>query len=562
MARGPGPDESHGMTTIATHASSLELAQQAMLRPIADVAADLGLEPDELEPYGRDKAKIPLTAIDRRREVVSGRLISVTAITPTPAGEGKTTTAIGLADGLAAGGRDAVVCLREPSVGPVFGIKGGGAGAGRAQVVPMEDLNLHFTGDIHAVTAATNLLAAAIDAHLFHGNELGIEPGSITWRRCLDVNDRSLRRIVTGLGPTGGPAHDTGFDISAASETMAVLATASDLADLRARLGRITIARTREDEPVTAEQIGVAGAMTVLLRDALKPNLIQTLEGVPAIVHAGPFANIAHGNNSLVADLLALRTADFVVTEGGFGADMGFEKQIHLVARRAGLKPSAVVLVATIRALRHHGQGDLLEGGANLERHIGIVAGFGLQPVVAVNRFPEDTDEDVALVQSLALEYGALAAEATTAYADGGSGAIALAEAVAAAAERPSHLAFAYDLQDSIETKIEKIARRVYGADGIELSADARRTIGACEADGLGRLPVCMAKTPLSLSHDPALLNAPVGFTLPVRELRPYTGAGWLVVLCGDLMTMPGLNAQPAALDIDIDENGRTVGLR
>ena len=550
------------MTTIPTPISSLELSQEALLRPITEVAADLGLEPDEVEPYGRDKAKIPLSAIDRRREVVPGRLISVTAITPTPAGEGKTTTAIGLADGLARSGRETVVCLREPSMGPVFGIKGGGSGAGRAQVVPMEDLNLHFTGDIHAVTAATNLLAAAIDAHVVHGNELGIDAGSITWRRSLDMNDRSLRRVITGLGPTGGLARGTGFDITAASETMAVLAAARDLADLRARLGSITVARTYEGGPVRADDLGVAGAMTVLLKDAIKPNLIQTLEGTPAVVHAGPFANIAHGNNSLVADLLGLRTADYVVTESGFASDMGFEKQVHLVSRRGGPKPSAVVLVATIRALRHHGEGDLLKGCANLERHIGIVRGFGIRPVVAVNRFLDDTDEDVTLVRRLALEAGAFAAEATTAYSSGGRGSAALAEAVAAAAERPSHLEFAYDLQDPIETKIEKVARRVYGAEDIQLNAQARQTIALCEADRLDRLPICMAKTHLSLSHDPKLRNAPSGFTLPVREIRPYTGAGWLVVLCGDMLTMPGLNAHPVALDIDIDENGRTVGLR
>jgi formate--tetrahydrofolate ligase len=562
MARLPEAATVQDMTAVAASRSSLELAQEAVLRPIADVASDLGLRPDEIEPYGRDKAKVPLEAIEARRAVEHGRLISVTAITPTPAGEGKTTTAIGLADGLVRSGRDAVVCLREPSMGPVFGIKGGGAGAGRSQVVPMEDLNLHFTGDIHAVTSATNLLAALVDAHVFHGNELGIDTETITWRRCLDVNDRALRRVVTGLGPTGGGVRGTGFDISAASETMAILAAARDLSDLRARLGRITVGRSFDGEPVTAEDVGAAGAMAVLLKDAIKPNLIQTLEGVPAIVHAGPFANIAHGNNSFVADLLGLRTVDYVITEGGFGSDMGFEKQVHLVCRRGGMKPSAVVLVATIKGLRHHGEGDLLRGSANLDRHIGIVDGFGIRPVVAINRFPDDTEAEIGLVRRVALDYGAFAAEATSAYSDGAVGASALAEAVAAAAERPSHLRFAYELQDSIPSKIEKLARQVYGAAGIELSPEARRMIDTCHEDGLDRLPVCMAKTPLSLSHDPALINAPAGFTLPVREIRPYTGAGWLVVLCGDLMTMPGLNAAPAALGVDIDEHGRTVGLR
>ena len=550
------------MASITEPVSDLELARRAALRPIEDVAADLGLGEDELELYGRDKAKVPLPAIERRRDAAPGRLVAVTGITPTPFGEGKTTVAIGLADGFARSERRAVVCLREPSMGPVFGIKGGGAGGGLSQVVPMEDLNLHFTGDIHAVGAATNLLAAMIDAHVFHGNELGLDPDTITWRRALDVNDRTLRRIVTGLGASDHTAQSTGFDITAASETMGILATAGDLSELRVRLGRIRVGRSSDGAPVTAEDLGAAGAMAVLLKDALKPNLIQTLEGVPAIVHAGPFANIAHGNNSLVADLLALRTADFVVTEGGFGSDMGFEKHVNLVCRRAGFHPSAVVLVATLRALRHHGDGDLATGAANLERHVGIVRGFGIDPVVAVNRFPEDSDADVELVRALALEHGAYAAEATSGYSEGGDGAAALAEAVAAACERPSRLHFSYDLQDPITAKIEKLARKVYGAAGIELSPEAERTIVACEREGLERLPICMAKTPLSLSHDPALLNAPEGFTLPVREIRPYTGAGWLVVLCGDLMTMPGLSAHPAALDIDIDANGRTVGLR
>jgi formate--tetrahydrofolate ligase len=549
------------MALVDQPLSDLEIAQATTPRPIVDVAADLGLAEDELELYGRDKAKIPLSAIESRRGVEPGRLIAVTGITPTPAGEGKTTTAIGLADALALGGRSAVVCLREPSMGPVFGIKGGGAGGGRSQVIPMEELNLHFTGDIHAVTSATNLLAALLDAHLFHGNELGIDAGTITWRRCLDVNERSLRRIVAGIGTSCGGSQQSGFDITAASETMAILAAARDLPDLRARLGRITVARRLDGSPVTAEDLGAAGAMAVLLKEALKPNLIQTLEGVPAIVHAGPFANIAHGNNSVVADLLALRTADYVVTEGGFGSDMGFEKFVDIVCRTGGFRPSAVVLVATIRALRHH-SGDLAVGTANLERHIKIVDSLGISPVVAINRFPEDSDEDVSLVRSLALAYGAFAAEVTTAYTDGPSGASALAEAVAVAAERPRALRYAYELDDPIDVKIEKVARQVYGAAGVELSADARRTISRCEAEGLDRLPICMAKTPLSLSHDPTLLNAPRDFTLPVREIRPYTGAGWLVVLCGDLMTMPGLSAHPAALDIDIDQHGRTVGLR
>jgi formate--tetrahydrofolate ligase len=425
----------------------------------------------------------------------------------------------------------------------------------------MEEINLHFTGDMHAVTAATNLLAAMVDAHIFHGNELGIDAAGVTWRRSLDVNDRALREVVTGLGTSGSNLH-TGFDITAASETMAILSVARDVSDLRERLGRITVARTFEGMPVTAENLGAAGAMTVLLKNALKPNLVQTLEGNPAVVHCGPFANIAHGNSSLVGDLLGLRTAEFVVTEGGFGSDMGFEKHVHLVCRRAGFHPSAVVIVATLRALRHHGGGDLAAGAANLERHIRIVEGFGVQPVVAVNRFPEDSDADVTVVRRLAIEHGAFAAEATSGYSDGGAGAGALAEAVAAAVLRPSRLEFAYDLDDPIAVKIAKLARRVYGAADIELSVEAEQAIAACDAEGLDRLPICMAKTPLSLSHDPALLNAPRDFVLPIRELRAYTGAGWLVALCGGLLTMPGLSAHPAALDIDVDADGRTVGLR
>ena len=549
-------------TSLATR-SSLEIAQASLLRPIEDVGADLGLDGDELELYGRHKAKVPLEAIERRRDVAPGRLVAVTAITPTPAGEGKTTTAIGLADGLARSGRSVALCLREPSVGPVFGIKGGGAGGGRAQLAPMEDLNLHFTGDIHAVGAANNLLAAVVDAHIHHGNELGIDPRSVTWRRCLDVNDRALRSVLTGLGGTvNGTPHRTGFDITAASEVMAVLAVARDVHDLRRRLGRITVGRDDRGAPVTAEALGVAGSMAVLLKDALKPNLIQTLEGSAALVHAGPFANIAHGNSSLVADVLGLSCADYVVTENGFGSDMGFEKFVDIVCRVGTLAPSAVVLVATVRALEHHGDGDLRRGAANLARHIKIVRSFGLAPVVAVNRFPGDSARDVELVRSLAREHGAFAAEATSSFGFGGSGSAALAEAVAVAAERPASLRYAYELEDPIPLKIERVARQVYGADGVEFHDGAAQAMESFAAEGLGRLPVCLAKTHLSLSHDPSLLNSPRGFTLPIRELRAYTGAGWLVAICGDMMTMPGLNAHPAAFDIDIDEDGKTVGLR
>jgi formate--tetrahydrofolate ligase len=551
------------MSHLFERLPSLQVAQAAALRPIEDVGIDLGLEEDELELYGRYKAKVPLTSIDRRSGGAPGKLVAVTAITPTPAGEGKTTTAIGLVDGLTRSGRRAVVCLREPSVGPVFGIKGGGAGGGRSQLGPMEELNLHFTGDIHAVGAANNLLAAVIDAQLHHGNALGIDPSTVSWRRCVDVNDRALRAVITGLGgKANGAPRETGFDITAASEVMAILAVARHLDDLRERLGRISVARTFEGEPVTAGALGAAGSMAVLLKEALKPNLIQTLEGSPAFVHTGPFANIAHGNSSLIADVLALRLADYVVTESGFGADMGFEKHIDIVCRIGGLAPSAVVLVATIQALKHHGGGVLRRGAANLARHIEIVKGFGFDPVVAVNLFPDDSRTDAELVRALALEHGAFAAEAVSPFTRGGESAAALAEAVAAAGERGTSLSYAYELGDPIRLKIEKVAQQVYGAGAVDFAPEALRTIERLAAEGLDRLPVCLAKTHLSLSHDPALLNAPEGFTLTVREVRAYTGAGWLVVLCGGLMTMPGLNAHPAALDIDIDIDGRTVGLR
>jgi formate--tetrahydrofolate ligase len=548
--------------------SSLEIAQAATLRPIADVAADAGLLPEEVELYGRYKAKIGLSVIERLADRPDAKLVNVTAITPTPAGEGKTTTSVSLTQGLGAIGRNPVLCLREASLGPVFGVKGGAAGGGYAQVVPMEDLNLHFTGDLHAITAANNLLAAMIDAHLMHGNELGIDPITVSWRRCLDMNDRSLRDVVTGLGgKVNGYPRQTGFDITAASEIMALVAVARDLADLRMRLGAITIGQTYDGEYVTAEQIKAAGSMAVLLKDAIKPNLVQTLEGQPAFVHCGPFANIAHGNNSLVADRVALKLGDYVVTESGFASDMGMEKFFDITCRIGGLRPDAVVLVATVRALKHHagepdGGPEAIEVGAqNLARHIGIVKGFGLQAVVAVNRFPTDTDDELELVRKLALEHGAYASEINEAFERGGAGATALAEAVIEAVEQPSSFEFTYPLDASIESKISAIATRVYGADGVDLLPAAKQKAVAFEKAGLGELPICMAKTHLSLSHDPALRNAPRGFTVPVRDLRPYTGAGWIVALCGDMMTMPGLGKTPAAFAIDVDESGEIVGL-
>ncbi|MDQ3994000.1 MAG: formate--tetrahydrofolate ligase [Actinomycetota bacterium] len=548
--------------------SSLEIAQEAQLRPIAEIAEEAGLEPDEYDLYGRYKAKVNLSVLERLQTTENAKLICVTAITPTKAGEGKTTTSVSLTQGLGYIGKSAVLCLREASVGPVFGIKGGAAGGGYAQVVPMEDLNLHFTGDIHAIGAANNLLAAMLEAHLLHGNKLGIDPLTVSWRRCVDINDRALRSIVVGLGGrANGYVRETGFDITAASEVMAIVAVARDLFDLRKRLGEITVAYTWEGEPVTAEQLQAAGSMTVLLKDAIKPNLVQTLEGQPAFLHCGPFANIAHGNNSLVADLVGLKLGDYVVTESGFGADMGMEKFLDIVCRIGGVSPNAIVLVTTVRALKHHGDDpdggvDAVERGAeNLRRHLGIVREFGLKAVVAVNRFPGDTDDEVDTVRNLALEYGAHAAELNEAFERGGEGAAALAEAVVDAADQPASFDYIYPLEASIDAKIEAICKRVYGADEVTFLKPAQEKIEQFTANAFDRLPICMAKTHLSLSHDPTLLNAPTGFTVPIRDVRAYTGAGWLVPLLGDMQTMPGLGVSPAAFNVDIDENGRTVGL-
>jgi formate--tetrahydrofolate ligase len=542
--------------------SSLEIAQSARLRPIEEIAAESGILPDELELYGRYKGKIDLAVLDRLAAREDAKLIDVTAVTPTRQGEGKTTTSVSLTQGLGHIGHRSVLCLREASLGPVFGIKGGAAGGGFAQVVPMEDLNLHFTGDIHAIGAANNLLAAMIDAHILHGNELGIDPLSITWRRCVDINDRALRDIAVGLGGrANGYVRQTGFDITAASEVMAIVAVARDLQDLRERLGAITIGSTFEQEPVTADDLRAGGAMTVLLKETIKPNLVQTLEGQPALIHCGPFANIAHGNNSLVSDRLALKLGDYVVTESGFGSDMGMEKFFNIVCRAGGLRPNAVVLVATVKALKHHGGGDLEVGGANLARHLGIVHEFGLEAVVAVNRFPGDKESDVELVRRIALEHGAYAAEVNDAFEQGGAGAAALAEAVAAAANEPTSFEYTYELDAPIEDKIEAIAKKVYGAEGVFLLKTAREKIHQYTRTGLESLPICMAKTHLSLSHDATLPNAPTGFTVSIRDLRAYTGAGWLVALCGDMQTMPGLGRSAAAFNVDIDEEGRTVGL-
>jgi formate--tetrahydrofolate ligase len=548
--------------------SSLEIAQEAELRPITEIAEGAGLEPDEYDLYGKYKAKVSLDVVERLASKPDGKLICVTAITPTKAGEGKTTTSVSLTQGLGHIGKKVALCIREASLGPVFGIKGGAAGGGYAQVVPMEDMNLHFTGDIHAIGAANNLLAAMLEASLLHGNKLGIDPLTVSWRRCMDINDRALRQIVVGLGGrTNGYVRETGFDITAASEVMAILAVARDLDDLRTRLGAITVGYTWEGEPVTAEQLRAAGAMTVLLKDAIKPNLVQTLEGQPAFVHCGPFANIAHGNNSLVADLVALKLADYVVTESGFGSDMGMEKFLDIVCRIGKIQPSAICLVTTVRALKHHGgdpEGgvDVVErGAANLQRHLGIVAEFGLKAVVAINRFPGDPDEEVEAVRRLALEGGAHAAELNEAFEQGGAGAADLAEALVDAAEQPSNYAPIYPLDAPIADKVEAVCRRVYGADGVVFLPAAQEKIEQFTANGYDKLPICMAKSHLSLSHDPTLLNAPTGFTVTVRDIRAYTGSGWLVPLLGDMQTMPGYGVTPAAVNVDIDENGRTVGL-
>ena len=548
--------------------SSLRIAQDAVLRPITQIAAAAGLLEEEVEPYGRYKAKIDLSVLDRLASRPDGKLIDVTAITPTKAGEGKTTTSVSLTQGLGHIGKQVALCLREASLGPVFGIKGGAAGAGYAQVVPMEDMNLHFTGDIHAIGAANNLLAAMLEAHILHGNEPYIDPLSISWRRCVDINDRALRDIAVGLGGrANGYVRQTGFDITAASEVMAIVAVARDLHDLRERLGAITVGSTFEGEPVTAEQLRAAGAMTVLLKETIKPNLVQTLEGQPAFVHCGPFANIAHGNNSLVSDRVGLKLGDYVLTESGFGSDMGMEKFFDIVCRVGGLVPAATVLVATVKALKHHGDDpdgglDAVErGAANMIRHLGIIREFGINAVVALNRFPGDTDAEVELVRELALANGAYAAETNEGVARGGEGAAALAEAVVAAAEEPNSFAPVYELDAPIEQKIEAIAKRVYGADGIFVLKTAQEKIRQFNEAGFDKLPICMAKTHLSLSHDAALTNAPTGFTVTVRDIRAYTGAGWLVALCGDMQTMPGLSSTPAAFNVDIDADGRTVGL-
>ena len=552
--------------------SDIEIAQEAKPLPITDIADACGMDGAYIEQYGRYKAKIDnrfLKEINRP----DGKLVLVTAITPTPAGEGKTTTTVGLADGLRRIGRNAVVALREPSLGPVFGIKGGAAGGGYAQVVPMEDINLHFTGDFHAIGAANNLLAAMLDNHIQQGNALGIDVKRITWRRCVDMNDRQLRSIVDGLGGRmqGVPRED-GFDITVASEVMAVLCLASDIPDLKARLGRIVVGYTYDDAPVTAADLKAAGAMAALLKDALKPNLVQTLEHTPALIHGGPFANIAHGCNSVTATRMALKLGDYAITEAGFGADLGAEKFLDIKCRMAGLKPDAVVVVATVRALKHHGgaaraelgREDLaaLERGLpNLLQHVDNIKNvFGLPCVVAINAFPTDTAAELKLVEEKCRELGVSVALSEV-WAKGGAGGTALAEEVVRLCEQPSDFRYSYALGGSIEEKLETICRRIYHADGVVLTPAAQKQARRLTELGFGELPICMAKTQYSFSDDPSLLGAPRGFTVTVRNLKVSAGAGFLVALTGDIMTMPGLPKVPAAERIDVDENGRISGL-
>ena len=552
--------------------SDIEIAQSAKIRPITEIAKAAGIDEKYVEQYGRYKAKIDLSYL-KEAPKKRGKLILVTAITPTPAGEGKTTTTIGLADGLKKIGKNVMVALREPSLGPVFGVKGGAAGGGYAQVVPMEDLTLHFTGDFHAIGAANNLLAAMLDNHIQQGNALGIDPRKITWKRCVDMNDRQLRFVVDGLGgKSNGTPREDGFDITVASEIMAVFCLSDSITDLKARLSRIVVGYTYDDKPVTAGDIGAVGAMAALLKDALKPNLVQTLEGTPAFVHGGPFANIAHGCNSVIATKTALAIGDYTVTEAGFGADLGAEKFLDIKCRAAGLVPDAVVVVATVRALKMHGglpktelstenTAALEKGIPNLLRHVSNIKNvYGLPCVVAVNRFPTDTDAEINLVIEKCRELGVNVALSTV-WADGGAGGIELANEVVRLCDTPKNFKFSYELDSSIKEKIEQITKKIYGGESVSYTADAEKQIEKLTSLGFDKLPVCMAKTQYSFSDDPKKLGAPTGFTVTVRNVKISAGAGFIVALTGEIMTMPGLPKVPAAMNIDVDENGRISGL-
>ena len=554
--------------------SDIEIAQNAKMLKIKDIAKELGIDEEELIPYGHYKAKISQECIDRLESEEDGKLILVTAINPTPAGEGKTTTSVGLAEGMYKIGKKAVLALREPSLGPVFGIKGGAAGGGYAQVVPMEDINLHFTGDMHAITSANNLLCALIDNHIQQGNVLGIDPRRIQIKRCLDMNDRALRNCIIGLGgKVNGTPREDGFDITVASEIMAVLCLSTGIADLKERLGRMIVGYTYDDKPVTCAELKAAGAMTALLKDALKPNLVQTLEGTPAFVHGGPFANIAHGCNSVMATRMALKMGDYAVTEAGFGADLGAEKFLDIKCRMANLTPDAVVIVATVRALKMHGglaKTELTEenipalerGVPNLLRHVSNIKNvFGLPCVVAVNRFPTDTDAEIDFIIEKCRELG-VNTVLSTVWADGGRGGEALArEVVRLCEEEKGSFTFAYDADMTIEQKIDAIVRRIYGGDGASIAPAAKKQIARLTELGFGNMPVCMAKTQYSFSDDQTKLGAPTGFTVTVRSVKVSAGAGFIVALTGDIMTMPGLPKVPAAERIDVDENGMISGL-
>lgn len=560
--------------------TDIEIASQVTPKPITEIAADLGIQPDELELYGPYKAKISLSIRDRLKDRPNGKYVVVTAITPTPLGEGKTTVTVGLGQAFGKIGTRAIVAIRQPSLGPVFGIKGGAAGGGYSQIIPMEDFNLHLTGDFHAVTAAHNLCAAFLDNSIYHGNPLDIDQTAVLWRRVMDVNDRTLRDIVIGLGAGNGIPRQTGFDITAASEVMAVLALATDYRELRQRLGRLVVALNRKKEPVTAEDIGVAGAMAALLKDALKPNLLQTLEHTPAIVHAGPFGNIAHGNSSVLADLIGLKLADVVVTEAGFGADLGFEKFCDIKCRVSGLKPDAAVLVATIRALKAHSGrykivagkpldpglvsenlDALREGIGNLEKQIENVRRFGVPVVVAINQFPTDTAAEIELVREVALKAGAFDAVPTRVHSEGGAGGADLARAVLRATEEPNSFRPLYELDMPLTDKIEIIARELYGAGSVTYLPAAARALRTFSSMGYDKLPVCMAKTHLSLSGDPNLRGRPEGFELTVREARLSAGAGFVYPIIGEMRTMPGLGSKPGGLNVDIDDDGTIRGL-
>ena len=552
--------------------TDVEIAQEAQMKKISEIAAKLGITEDELELYGKCKAKVSLEAWERVKDNADGKLILVTAINPTPAGEGKTTTSVGLADALTRHGHKTAAALREPSLGPCFGMKGGAAGGGYAQVVPMEDINLHFTGDFHAITTAHNLLAAAIDNHIQQGNALDIDVRRITWKRVLDLNDRALRHVVVGLG---GKAHgvprETGFDITVASEMMAILCLASGLTDMKERLGRIVIGYSRSGRAIRADEIGITGALTLLFKDAIKPNIVQTLEGTPVFIHGGPFANIAHGCNSVMATKFALKFADFVVTEAGFGADLGAEKFLDIKCRLAGLRPDAVVIVATVRALKMHGglkktaldkvdMAALEKGMENLEKHIENVQKFGLPAVVAVNAFPTDTKEELDFVEKKCRELGAEVALSEV-WAEGGKGGFALAEKVENAIERENNFHVLYDEKTRIPEKIDTIVREVYGGKGVIFTAAAKKQLAEIEEYGLDKMPICMAKTQYSLSDNPELLGRPTNFTVTVRELRVNAGAGFIVALTGNILTMPGLPKHPAAENMNITEDGKITGL-